>query len=182
MLALWAPCTDTVLRLKTTLLLPVSSSTYVFPPLHRLCTDVDVLSSLLQVFFFNLAWGPLAWVVATELSVGKNRQKIMSVGTAFFWLSAFVVTFTMPYLYDATEANLEAQIGYIYAGGSLIGMVFVYFCIPETLGRSLEEINCAYTISSTCLTVSPVLERCANGQILCSDDGREDSYPRVGNL
>ena len=90
-----------------------------------------------------MAWGPLAWVVATELSVGKNRQKIMSVGTAFFWLSAFIVTFTMPYLYDATEANLEAQIGYIYAGGSLIAMVFVYFYIPETLGRSLEEINCA---------------------------------------
>ncbi|KAF5390512.1 hypothetical protein D9757_005203 [Collybiopsis confluens] len=96
---------------------------------------------ILYVFFFNLAWGPLAWVIATELSVGKNRQKIMSVGTACFWTSAFIVTFTMPYLYDATKANLEAQIGYIYAGGSIIAMIFVYFWIPETLGRSLEEIN-----------------------------------------
>ncbi|KIY44520.1 general substrate transporter, partial [Fistulina hepatica ATCC 64428] len=110
---------------------------------HRTAAENNLIAAgiMLYVFFFNLAWGPLAWVIATELSVGKNRQKIMSIGTACFWLSAFVVTFTMPYLYDASEANLEAQIGYIYAGGSLIGIVFVYFCIPETLGRTLEEIN-----------------------------------------
>lgn len=110
---------------------------------HRTAAQNNLIAAgiILYVFFFNLAWGPLAWVIATELSVGKNRQKIMSVGTACFWISAFVVTFTMPYLYDASEANLEAQIGYIYAGGSIIGMVFVYYCIPETLGRSLEEIN-----------------------------------------
>ncbi|KAL1699970.1 general substrate transporter [Schizophyllum commune] len=110
---------------------------------HRSQGENNLIAAgiILYVFFFNLAWGPLAWVVATELSGGKNRQKIMSIGTACFWLSAFVVTFTLPYLYDATEAGLEAQIGYIYAGGSAIAMVFVYFFIPETLGRSLEEIN-----------------------------------------
>ena len=110
---------------------------------HRSQGENNLIAAgiILYVFFFNLAWGPLAWVVATELSGGKNRQKIMSVGTACFWLSAFVVTFTLPYLYDATEAGLEAQIGYIYAGGSAIAMAFVYFFIPETLGRSLEEIN-----------------------------------------
>ncbi|PWZ00804.1 general substrate transporter [Testicularia cyperi] len=93
----------------------------------------------IYVFFFNLAWGPLAWVVASELAVGKNRSKIMSVGTACFWICAWAVTFTLPYLFY--NANLGAQIGWIYGVGTLIAMTFVYFYIPETFGRSLEEIN-----------------------------------------
>lgn len=41
----------------------------------------------IYVYFFNVAWGPLAWAVASELCVGDNRQKIMSIGTACFWVS-----------------------------------------------------------------------------------------------
>ncbi|KAJ9108193.1 hypothetical protein QFC20_003556 [Naganishia adeliensis] len=83
---------------------------------------------MLYVFAFNLAWGPLAWAVATELSHGKNKTKIMSIGTAGFWICAWAVTFTLPYLFDKEQANLGP-------------MVFVYFCIPETIGLSLENIS-----------------------------------------
>jgi len=96
----------------------------------------------IYVFFFNLGWGPLAWVCASELAgSGRNRQKIMSAGTALFWVIAFIVTFTMPYLFDADKAGLGAQIGWIYAGGMLLALLFVFFFLPETLGRSLESIN-----------------------------------------
>lgn len=63
----------------------------------------------------------------------------MSIGTACFWIVAWAVTFTLPYLFY--NANLGAQIGWIYGAGTLIAMAFVYFFIPETFGRSLEEIN-----------------------------------------
>ncbi|GHJ83685.1 hypothetical protein NliqN6_0087 [Naganishia liquefaciens] len=96
---------------------------------------------MLYVFAFNLAWGPLAWAVATELSHGKNKTKIMSIGTAGFWICAWAVTFTLPYLFDADQANLGPMVGWIYAGGGVISVAFVYFCIPESLGRSLEEIS-----------------------------------------
>lgn len=100
-----------------------------------------VVCLMIFVFFFNLAWGPLAWCIAVEMSPGVNRSKIMSVGTAAFWVIAFLVTFTLPYLYDADQANLGAMVGYIYAGGCCLSLLFVYFYIGETLGRSLEEIN-----------------------------------------
>ncbi|KAF8593875.1 general substrate transporter [Ceratobasidium sp. AG-I] len=96
---------------------------------------------MIYVFVFNLAWGPLAWVVATELATGKNRTKIMSVGTGSFWVAAWAVTFTLPYLYNADSANLGPMVCWIYFGGAVISWLFVYFMIPETLGRSLEEIN-----------------------------------------
>ncbi|KAF8747214.1 MFS monosaccharide transporter [Rhizoctonia solani] len=96
---------------------------------------------MIYVFVFNLAWGPLAWVVATELATGKNRTKIMSVGTGAFWIAAWAVTFTLPYLYNPDSANLGPMVCWIYFGGAVISWLFVYFMIPETLGRSLEEIN-----------------------------------------
>ncbi|KAE8241537.1 hypothetical protein A4X06_0g7499 [Tilletia controversa] len=96
----------------------------------------------IYVFFFNCAWGPLAWVAASELAgSGRNRQKVMSLGTGCFWVIAFLVTFTLPYLFDKDKAGLGPQIGWIYGCGTLIAMVFVYFFLPETFGRSLESIN-----------------------------------------
>ncbi|KAK8865577.1 hypothetical protein IAR55_000721 [Kwoniella newhampshirensis] len=95
----------------------------------------------LYVFAFNVAWGPLAWVVAAEMSTGRNRQKHLSIGTAMFWISAFVVTFTLPYLFQPSEAGLGPMIGFIYAVGGAASVAFVYFVIPETHGRTLEEIN-----------------------------------------
>lgn len=96
---------------------------------------------MLYVFAFNLAWGPLAWTCASELSHSRNKTKIISIGTAGFWVCAWAVTFTLPYLYDPGQADLGPQVGYIYAGGGIISWLFVYFYIPETLGRSLEEIG-----------------------------------------
>ncbi|RSH91556.1 hypothetical protein EHS25_009855 [Saitozyma podzolica] len=95
----------------------------------------------LYVFAFNVAWGPLAWVVAAEMSTGRNRQKHLSIGTTSFWISAWAVTFTLPYLFQPTEAGLGPMIGFIYAFGGFLSVAFVYFVIPETRGRTLEEIN-----------------------------------------
>ncbi|WWC60650.1 uncharacterized protein I303_103224 [Kwoniella dejecticola CBS 10117] len=95
----------------------------------------------LYVFAFNVAWGPLAWVVAAEMSTGRNRQKHLSIGTALFWVSAWAVTFTLPYLFQPTEAGLGPMIGFVYSLGALASLLFVYFYIPETIGRTLEEIN-----------------------------------------
>ncbi|KAK6907689.1 hypothetical protein I203_101688 [Kwoniella mangroviensis CBS 8507] len=95
----------------------------------------------LYVFAFNVAWGPLAWVVAAEMSTGRNRQKHLSIGTALFWVSAWAVTFTLPYLFQPNEAGLGPMIGFVYSLGALASLLFVYFFIPETIGRTLEEIN-----------------------------------------
>lgn len=51
----------------------------------------------------------------------------MSVGTAGFWICAWAVTFTLPYLFDADQANLGPMVGWIYAGGGLISVVSIGF-------------------------------------------------------
>lgn len=59
----------------------------------------------IYVFAFNLAFGPLAWTVASELATGLNRQKLMSLGTACFWIIAWAVTFTLPVRKIAPPSN-----------------------------------------------------------------------------
>ncbi|BFZ59655.1 hypothetical protein YB2330_000669 [Saitoella coloradoensis] len=103
-----------------------------------------VVFIMIYVLLFNLAFGPLAWVLSTELATGRNRNRITAVATFCFWTVAFVVTFTLPYLFDADKAGLGPMVGYVYAGGCTISVVFVYFMIGETKGRSLEEINEMY--------------------------------------
>ena len=93
---------------------------------------------ILFVLFFCLASGPLAWVVATESCVGRNSNRIiMTLGTFSFWLTAWVVTFTLPYLYVA----IGPKLCFIYAGLCSVYFFFIYFCIGETVGKSIEEIN-----------------------------------------
>ncbi|TIA83541.1 hypothetical protein E3P89_02080 [Wallemia ichthyophaga] len=94
----------------------------------------------MYILFTFAAWGPLAWVCASELSGGRVKNKIMSLGTGCFWISAFVVTFTLPYLYDEDKADIGSMVSLIYGFLCSLTVVFVYFCIPETRGRSLEEI------------------------------------------
>jgi len=96
----------------------------------------------IAIFIFNLSWGPLAWVIATEVCPGPNRTRIMAVSVTCFWIFSWLVTFTMPYLF--TTAGLGAKIGFIYFGYGLTGATFMFFCIGETRNRTLEEIDEMY--------------------------------------
>ena len=96
--------------------------------------------ALVYVFCFNLVWGPMAWTVATELGVGRNRPRIMAVSTAVFWFFSWLITFTLPYLF--TTVQLGAKVGFIYAGSTFAcTLLFVTLLLPETRGRTLEEIE-----------------------------------------
>lgn len=127
--------------------IPMAASLFVAGGLGRNANGLPVTTAenralvamiCIYVFFFNLAWGPLAWVIASECAVGQNRQKLMSLGSATFFVWAFVVAFTLPYLFDPEEANLGSQIGFIYGPLTCVSLLFVYFCVPETRGRTLE--------------------------------------------
>ena len=56
-------------------------------------------------------------------------------------MSAFIVTFCIPYLLGTPGANLGAKVGWLLGGDSVIGVIFVIFFVPELAGRSLEEVD-----------------------------------------
>ncbi|KAK7751122.1 hypothetical protein SLS62_006951 [Diatrype stigma] len=94
---------------------------------------------IIEIVAFNFAWGPLGWTIASEMAVGRNRNKIYAVAVACFWVTVWAIVFTLPYLYYS--ANLGPKTGFVYTGLCFITWAYVYFCVGEVTGRSMEEIN-----------------------------------------
>ncbi|TVY24779.1 Galactose transporter [Lachnellula hyalina] len=98
-----------------------------------------VVFSYIVIVAFNFGLGPLAFAMASECSAGRNRNKIMSCAIVSFFLTVWVIAFTSPYLYYS--ANLGPMLGFVYAGSTCITLLYVWFCVGETTGRSNLEIE-----------------------------------------
>ncbi|KAF7551129.1 hypothetical protein G7Z17_g5242 [Cylindrodendrum hubeiense] len=94
---------------------------------------------IIEIVAFNFAWGPLGWTIASEMAVGRNRNKIYAVAVAAFWVTVWVTVFTLPYLYYS--AGLGPKTGFVYTGLCFVTWAYVYFCVGEVNGRTIEEIN-----------------------------------------
>jgi SP family arabinose:H+ symporter-like MFS transporter len=89
---------------------------------------------------FNLAMGPVGWVFCAEIFPNKVRGRAMSVAAFTVWVSCYIVAQTFPMLKDSPVVG-PARIFWIYAAISLLSLLFVAIFIPETKGRTLEQIE-----------------------------------------
>lgn len=79
--------------------------------------------------------------VAGEVSAVRLRAKSMAIGFGFNYFFSTVWNVAIPYLYNIDEANLGGKIGWIFAGMGAIALVTIHSEIPETKGRSFEELD-----------------------------------------
>ncbi|KAJ5116765.1 hypothetical protein N7456_001113 [Penicillium angulare] len=91
------------------------------------------------IFVINFAysWGPVAWIVTSEVFPLSMRAKGVSIGGSSNWLNNFAVgTATSPFVEASTLAT------FIFFGVvTTVGIFYVYFFVPETMGRTLEEMD-----------------------------------------
>jgi sugar porter (SP) family MFS transporter len=100
---------------------------------------------LLYIGCFGLSVGPVTWVILSEIYPTAVRGRALGVATFFLWLSDYVVTQTFPIL-DAKDSWFVKTLHhafpfYIYAGFCLALVWLVWRFVPETKGRSLEQIE-----------------------------------------
>ncbi|CAG8364174.1 unnamed protein product [Penicillium salamii] len=115
--------------------------------------DSDVSNKVLiafvciYIFFFACSWGPVAWVVTGELFPLKARAKCLSITTATNWLLNWAIAYATPYMVNSGpgNANLKSKVFFIWGGFCMICAVFVYTCIYETKGLSLEQVDELYS-------------------------------------
>ena len=88
---------------------------------------------------FAMALGPIPWILCSEIFPTSVRGRAMSVATFTIWTACYIVAQTFPLLNDSPSIG-PAKAFWIYALFSLIGFLFVLSKVPETKGRSLEEI------------------------------------------
>ena len=102
-----------------------------------------VIFSFFVITAFNFGLGPLAYTIAREMSVGPNANKIMSTAIIVFYFVTWAVSFTAPYMYYT--AGLGPMLGFVYAGTTVLGQLWTWFCVGETTGRSTLEISRFFT-------------------------------------
>nr|WP_315030367.1 sugar porter family MFS transporter [uncultured Chryseobacterium sp.] len=97
-----------------------------------------LLAILGYIACFAMSLGPLTFVVIAEIFPTKARAAAMSVSTFFLWLSVFLVSQTFPILIGSVGSAYTFW-GYMII--SVFTLVFIWKMIPETKGKTLEEIE-----------------------------------------
>lgn len=92
---------------------------------------------------FAMAMGPIPWILCSEIFPNKVRGRAMSVATFTIWSSCYIVAQTFPMLNDSKTIG-PARTFWIYAAVSLATLLFIWFAVPETKGRTLEEIESSW--------------------------------------
>ena len=107
------------------------------PSLPGAWGPVALVAANLFVVSFGATWGPLMWVLLGEMFPNSIRATALGVGSMANWIANFIVTVTFPSL-----AALSLTLSYgIFAFFALVSFFFVFAKIPETKGRSLEEMG-----------------------------------------
>jgi MFS family permease len=97
-----------------------------------------LLLTLCTIGFYALSLAPVTWVLISELFPNRVRGLGVSVAVSALWIASFVLTFTFPILQRALGS---AGTFWTYAGICFAGFVLVRVTVPETSGKTLEEIE-----------------------------------------
>ncbi|KAJ0336559.1 hypothetical protein COL922a_007836 [Colletotrichum nupharicola] len=90
---------------------------------------------------FGLGWGPLTYVVVTEIPALRLRDRSQRASSLVNIFMNFLVNFTLPYLLNKPYAGLQSKVGFIFGSIAVCSALFVFLGVPECKGRSLEEID-----------------------------------------
>lgn len=96
------------------------------------------LFTLAYVASFAIAMGPVVWVVLAEIFPTRIRGRAMSVATVALWVACYLVSQTVPWMFERLG---QAGTFLIYALMCLVSLVFVVAYVPETKGKTLEQIE-----------------------------------------
>ncbi|MEG1577111.1 MAG: MFS transporter, partial [Clostridium sp.] len=97
-----------------------------------------LLLVVLAIACYAMSLAPVVWVVLSEIFPTRIRGAAMALSTFFLWLACFLLTYTFPLLNEWLGASGTF---WIYGGICLAGFFFIRTQLPETKGKSLEEIE-----------------------------------------
>jgi sugar porter (SP) family MFS transporter len=100
-----------------------------------------LICTLFTMACFAMTLGPVTWVLISEIFPNRIRGAAVSIAVSALWIACFVLTYTFPLLNQALGA---AGTFWVYAAICLAGFVFVLLCVPETMGKTLEQIEAKY--------------------------------------
>lgn len=107
----------------------VDTTTFSWLPLISVCVFI---------ILFSLGFGPIPWMMMGEIFAPEVKGIAASSACLFNWLMAFIVT---KFYDDLNKAVNIAGTFWIFSAICAIGIFFVFFLVPETKGKTLQQIQ-----------------------------------------
>jgi len=101
-------------------------------------TRITVVCLAAYIVFFAFSLGPIVWLMISEIYPLRNRAQAVAVSTAANWGANFLVSLTFPIM---TARLGSAPTFFTYATLGVLTLLFVIAKVPETKGKTLEEIS-----------------------------------------
>jgi sugar porter (SP) family MFS transporter len=100
---------------------------------------IAVLSLVVvAIAIYAMSLAPVVWVILSEIFPNRIRGAAMALATFALWVACFILTYTFPLLNASLGA---AGTFWVYAAICLLSFVFIMLKLPETKGKSLEELE-----------------------------------------
>jgi SP family arabinose:H+ symporter-like MFS transporter len=93
---------------------------------------------VMAIACYAMSLAPVTWVILSEIFPNRIRGAAMSVATFSLWAACFVLTYTFPLLNQLLKASGTF---WLYGMICLLGFFFILKKLPETKGKSLEQIE-----------------------------------------
>ena len=109
-----------------------------------------LIAAIAYIAGFALSWGPVTWVLLSEMFPNSIKNKAMAIAVAAQWIANLFVSWSFKILIGNSALNAMFNHGFpywVYGVMSFLAAAFVYFYVPETKRRSLEEIQDLWTRS-----------------------------------
>ncbi len=94
--------------------------------------------TLAAIACYSMTLAPVTWVLISEIYPNRLRSLGVSAAVAALWTASFVLTYTFPFI---NHAFTTSGAFLVYAAVCFLGFIFVSACVPETRGKTLEEIE-----------------------------------------
>ncbi|MEZ3524639.1 MAG: D-xylose transporter XylE [Muribaculaceae bacterium] len=107
---------------------------------------VPVVSIMVYSASFMFSWGPICWVLIAEIFPNSIRGAAVAVAVAFQWIFNFIVSSTFVPMYNIELGSMGVRFGHmfvyaLYGVICIVAAVFVYKLVPETKGKTLEDMT-----------------------------------------
>ena len=110
----------------------------------RSWASAALVAVVVYIAGFALSWGPVAWVMLSEMFPNSIKGKAMGLAVAAQWIANLLVSASFKILDGSSVLNAMFNHGFaywIYGAMSILAALFVMRYVPETKGRSLEAIQ-----------------------------------------
>jgi len=107
---------------------------------------VPVISIMVYSACFMFSWGPICWVYIAELFPNTIRSQATALAVAFQWIFNFIVSSTFVPMYNMKLGAMGESFGHFFAYAlygviCVIAAIFVWRLVPETKGKTLEDMT-----------------------------------------